>query len=62
VEIKVGATHGGDAFRSLEQWREVAGDVAIAPQLVYARDDPQERRGVVVHPWRDLAHAVDESP
>lgn len=62
VDIKAGATLGGDAFRGLELWRELVGDAAVEPQLVYAGDDPQERRGIAVHLWRDLAHAVNETP
>lgn len=55
VEIKVGATVSGDAFTGLHRWREIAGDAAMDPTLVYAGDMPQERRGVAVRPWRELA-------
>lgn len=62
VEIKAGATVSRDAFRGLERWRELAGEAATDPVLVYAGEEGRKQRGVQVMPWRGLARLAEGRP
>lgn len=55
IEIKAGATVHRDSFKGLRRWLELAGGSAANPALIYAGDQRQQRQGIAVRPWRDLA-------
>ncbi len=55
VEIKSGATVSADWLRPLRRWRELAGDAAGRPVIVYGGDQIQYREVADVVPWRRLA-------
>ena len=55
VEIKSGATVSSDWLRPLRRWRELAGDTAGRPVIVYGGDQPQQRSDADIVPWRQLA-------
>ena len=55
VEIKSGATVSSDWLRPLHRWRELAGDTAGRPVIVYGGDQPQQRSDADIVPWRQLA-------
>lgn len=54
IEIKSGATPSLDAMRGLEKWRQIAGEDAGRPCLVYGGAEAQDRSNVDVRPWREL--------
>jgi predicted AAA+ superfamily ATPase len=54
VEIKSGATPGQDAMRGLEKWRQLAGEEAGRPCLVYGGSEAQSRSDIDILPWREL--------
>lgn len=54
IEIKSGATPTRDAMRGLEKWRQIAGDQADRPWLVYGGDETQERSDVKLLTWREI--------
>lgn len=54
IEIKSGATPSPDAMRGLEKWRQIAGEDAGRPCLVYGGAEAQDRSNVDVRPWREL--------
>lgn len=54
IEIKSGATPSLDAMRGLEKWRQIAGEDAGRPCLVYGGAETQDRSNVDVRPWREL--------
>jgi hypothetical protein len=60
VEIKSGHTATPDLIRAGQKSARFAGDAALTPWLVYARDASHERSGVRLIGWRDfgLAEAV----
>ncbi len=53
VEIKSGQTIASDFFAALEHWRQIAGDAAGHPGLVYGGDASYTRSGVSVLSWAD---------
>jgi len=55
IEIKAGRTLSGDAFTPLNKWRGLAGALSGAAHLVYAGDEEQQRAGISVRPWREVA-------
>ena len=54
VEIKAGSTLASDWFEALKKWRDLAGDVAEMPWLVYGGDQRQRRDGIEVLPWQQI--------
>lgn len=60
IEIKAGATVHRDAFKGLRRWLELAGGSAANPVLIYAGDQRQQRQGIAVRPWHDLAQPEPE--
>jgi predicted AAA+ superfamily ATPase len=55
VEIKAGQTLNRDFFTGLERWLGLAGDRARDPTLIYGGQSEQERRGIRVLGWSQLA-------
>ena len=55
VEIKSGATVSPDWLRPLRRWRDLAGDAAGHPVIVYGGDHAQQRSDADIVPWRQLA-------
>jgi predicted AAA+ superfamily ATPase len=51
IEIKSGQTVNRDFFSGLEHWTRLAGDLAIAPTLVYGGNQEWSRKGVRVLGW-----------
>ncbi len=51
IEIKSGQTVNRDFFSGLEHWTRLAGDLAIAPTLVYGGSQEWSRKGVRVLGW-----------
>lgn len=51
MEMKSGATVGGDMLDALLWWCRLSGSPAERAVLVYGGDDTYERRGVAVRPW-----------
>lgn len=51
IEIKSGQTVNRDFFSGLEHWTRLAGDLAIAPTLVYGGKQEWSRKGVRVLGW-----------
>lgn len=60
IEIKAGATVHRDSFKGLRRWLELAGGSAANPALIYAGDQRQQRQGIAVRPWHDLAQPEPE--
>jgi uncharacterized protein len=54
LEIKAGKTLADDWFKSLIAWRTLAGRSAGPASLVYGGDQPWQREGISVIPWRAL--------
>ena len=59
IEIKSGQTIASDWFAELNNWQELAGEIAGPATLVYGGDRKQTRSGVRVVPWQKLATAID---
>ena len=55
VEIKSGATVASGWLRTLRRWRELAGDAAGRPVIVYGGDQAQQRTDADIVPWRQLS-------
>ena len=55
VEIKSDATLSTDWLRPVRRWRELAGDPASRPIIVYGGDQAQERSNADIVPCRQLA-------
>jgi predicted AAA+ superfamily ATPase len=51
VEIKSGATFVAEWLKGLKRWRQLAGDQALTPWLVYGGAEGYRREGVEVLPW-----------
>lgn len=54
VEIKSGATIQREAMRGLEKWRDIAGNEAGRPMLVYGGIESQQRSELDIVSWREL--------
>jgi len=48
VEIKSGKTVVGEFFSGLEKWTALAGEMAVAPTLIYGGDDNYRQKGINV--------------
>ena len=48
VEIKSGKTVVGEFFSGLEKWTAAAGEMAVAPTLIYGGDDNYRQKGINV--------------
>ena len=62
VEIKSGATVSSDWMRPLRRWRELAGNAAGRPIIVYGGDRAQQRSDADIVPWRQLAQLPEIEP
>jgi len=62
VEIKSGATVSPDWLRPLRRWRELAGNAAGRPIIVYGGDRAQQRSDADIVPWRQLAQLPEIEP
>jgi predicted AAA+ superfamily ATPase len=51
IEIKSGKTVARDSFAGLDKWRELAGDAAIDPILIYSGNDEYSQNGIKVTGW-----------
>ncbi len=60
VEIKSAQTVAGDFLLSVERWRDLAGEAAGAPLLVYGGTEGQKRTGATIIPWRGLTALTDD--
>ena len=60
VEVKAGRTLADDWFHPLGKWAALAGRNAAAARLVYGGEEPWQRGGVDVIPWRDIARLAGE--
>ena len=54
VEVKSGATVSPDWLKPLRRWRELAGDAAGRPVIVYGGDQAQRRTDADIVPWRQM--------
>lgn len=54
VEIKAGQTITRDFFTGLEHWRNLAGNAAGQPWLIYGGEQTQTRSGCNVVPWQKI--------
>ena len=54
VEIKSGQTTAPDFFKNLAYWKKLSGRDQAPAALVYGRDRPFHRSGVMVYPWFGL--------
>jgi uncharacterized protein len=54
VEMKSGATLAQDWFVELAKWRELAGDGAERPGLVYGGDERRRQGETEVYSWKNL--------
>ena len=54
VEIKSGKTVVGEFFSGLEKWTALAGDMAVAPTLIYGGSQDFEHKGVSVRGWQKM--------
>ena len=54
IEVKSGETIASDAFKGLIYYRELAGNRAERPVLVYGGDDDYVRQGTQVISWKNL--------
>lgn len=55
VEVKSGKTVTGEFFRSLERWRDIAGNSAGNTCLIYGGEEEYRRNGHCVLPWKNAA-------
>ena len=62
VEVKSGATVSSDWLRRVRRWRELAGDAAGRPVVVYGGDQAQQRSDADIVPWRQLAQLPEIEP
>jgi predicted AAA+ superfamily ATPase len=51
IEIKSGKTVASDSFAGLEKWRNLAGNAAIEPALIYGGSDEYSHNGIKVIGW-----------
>jgi predicted AAA+ superfamily ATPase len=51
IEIKSGKTVVSDSFAGLEKWRNLAGDAAVEPTLIYGGIDEYSHNGIKVVGW-----------
>jgi len=58
VEIKAGQTLTRDFFTGLERWMTFAGDLAVAPTLIYGGRERLDYKGVRVLGWNDSGDTV----
>ena len=55
VEIKSGATVAPGWLQTLRRWRDLAGEAAGRPVIVYGGDRAEQRTDADVVPWRQLS-------
>ncbi len=53
IEIKSGQTVNRDFFTGLERWQTLAGDLAVAPALIYGGTETYTYRGVNLYGWNE---------
>lgn len=58
IEIKSGQTLNRDFFTGLERWQALAGDLAVAPALIYGGTETHSYRGVSVHGWNETGRVL----
>ena len=51
IEIKSGKTVASDSFAGLEKWRNLAGNTATEPTLIYGGSDEYSQNGITVVGW-----------
>jgi len=58
IEIKSGKTINRDFFVGLERWKELAGDQAISPTLVYGGSEAYVHKGIKVLGWNAVGQVL----
>ncbi len=54
MEIKSGQTFNSDFLTGINKWMKIAGNAALAPQLVYGGNENMTRNGVEVRSWKHI--------
>jgi predicted AAA+ superfamily ATPase len=59
IEIKSGKTVTKEAFAGLSKWRNLAGDTAINPTLIYGGADVYSQNGIRVAGWEKAGEILE---
>lgn len=54
IEIKSGATFATDWKKGIEQWLDLAGDLAVSPTLIYGGETKWREGRISIVPWAEI--------
>ena len=59
IEIKSGKTITRESFTGLNKWRDLAGDAATMPTLIYGGADDYSQSGIRVVGWEKTGSMLE---